>query len=61
MVTVHNPDGSTKDITDKRQIEQAILQNNKAKFQQSFHTPFMTQPSKNMFGFQGDSVASRQT
>jgi hypothetical protein len=28
MVTIQNPDGSRKDVTDRLEIEQAILRNN---------------------------------
>jgi hypothetical protein len=53
MVTVVGEDGNRADITDRKEMEKAILDNNKAKFSQSFHTPFYRSPLKEAFGFQG--------
>ncbi len=44
MVTIQQEDGTFKDITGKRNIEDAIIASNNLKFQQSFHTPFMQPP-----------------
>ncbi len=41
LVTVSAPSGELKDIVEKAEIEQAIMQENKHKYQQSFHTPFL--------------------
>jgi len=59
MVTIQNPDGSRKDVTDRLEIEQAILRNNYDKFSQSFHTPFYCSPLEEVFGFQGLSTAAQ--
>jgi len=40
MIAVVGEDGNRVDITDRKEMERAILDNNKAKFSQSFHTPF---------------------
>ena len=40
MVTVVGEDGNRADITDRKEMEKAILDNNKAKFSQTFHNPF---------------------
>jgi hypothetical protein len=59
MVTIQNPDGSRKDVTNRLEIEQAILRNNYDKFSQSFHTLFYCSPLKEAFGFQGLSTAAQ--
>jgi hypothetical protein len=59
MVTVVDADGQRRDITDKLEMERAILCNNKEKFPQSFHTPFYQSPLKEDFGFQGTSQAAQ--
>ncbi len=58
MVTV-NENGITRDLTKKHEIEQAIMLNNMEKYQQSFHTPFMTSPLKEEFGFKGLTTAAQ--
>lgn len=44
---------------DKKEIEEAIMSNNQAKYQQSFHTPFMISPLKGDFGFKGLTTAEQ--
>jgi hypothetical protein len=41
MVTVQGPHGDWVGLTFKADIEEAIVNNNKEKFKQSFHTPFL--------------------
>jgi hypothetical protein len=55
------PDGPDqwKDITDKTEMEQAILANNRDKFSQSFHTPFYQPLLSNEFGFQSLTPAAQ--
>jgi ribonuclease HI len=60
VVTVQNNDGSSHDITEKHAMEAAIMEANEAKFQQSFHTPFMQPPLVNELGYQGLGPASKQ-
>jgi hypothetical protein len=58
MVTV-NENGIQRDLTKKHEIEQAIMLNNMEKYKQSFHTPFMTSPLKEEFGFKGLTTAAQ--
>jgi hypothetical protein len=44
MVTMLDSSGNRIDITNKKDIELAILESNKAKFLQSSHTPFYLPP-----------------
>jgi hypothetical protein len=37
VVTIESPEGGCKDITDKSEIEEAIMKSNVAKFRQSHH------------------------
>ncbi len=60
MVTVTQPDGTTMDITDKKEMERAIIRSNKMKFQLSFGTPFYNHPYNKLFGYLGITNASRQ-
>jgi hypothetical protein len=60
MVTVKLDDGSTKDITDKREMEKAIIASNKKKIKQSFNTPFYTFPYNKIFGYNGLTPAAQQ-
>jgi len=53
MVTIESPEGGCKDITDKSEIEEAIMNSNEAKFRQSHHRPFFHDPLKRDFGFKG--------
>jgi hypothetical protein len=53
MVSVNLPDGTSIDITKKKQMEKAIITSNKHKFQQSFTTPFYNHPYNKLFGYQG--------
>jgi hypothetical protein len=59
LVTIQNESGEWVDLTDKREIEAAILKNNTAKFQQSFHMPFMRPPISTEFGFKGLTWSSQ--
>jgi hypothetical protein len=45
VVTIESPEGGCKDITDKSEIEEAIMKSNEAKFRQSHHRPFFSRPS----------------
>jgi hypothetical protein len=58
-VTVTNTEGNLQDLTSKTEIENAILANNKAKLQQSFHLPFLQPPLRRDFGFKGQSPSAR--
>lgn len=58
MVTIMEGD-IQKDLTGKKEIEEALSSNNMGKYQQSFHTPFMTSPLKEEFGFKGLTTASQ--
>ncbi len=53
MVTILTKEGQKRDLTEKNEIEKAIMMNNEAKYQQSFHTPFMKSPLREEFGFKG--------
>jgi hypothetical protein len=53
IVTVKAPDGTLTEITDKREMEKAIIDSNKKKFRQSFHTPFYKYPYNKLFGYNG--------
>ena len=53
MVTTTNSSGTKIDITNKKEMELAILESNKTKFTQSSHTPFYLHPLKDDFGFKG--------
>ena len=59
LVTVTDSQGNRQDITDQRQLERAILDNNKMKFSQSSHTPFYLPPLKDEFGFKGLTRAAQ--
>ncbi len=59
MVTVQQADGTYKDLTGKLEIEKAIMENNKEKYQQSFHTPFLQDPLRGDFGFKGLTFCSQ--
>jgi hypothetical protein len=60
MVTVKSQDGGSKDITDKRSMEKAIIASNKKKFQASFATPFYNYPYNKFFGYKGLTTTSQQ-
>jgi hypothetical protein len=51
MVTIQTDKGIKRDLTEKKEIEDAIMKNNQDKYQQSFHTPFMCQPLRDEFEF----------
>jgi hypothetical protein len=50
MVTTETPTGELQEITDKREMERAIMKNNEQKFRQSYNTPFFYQPLLSEFG-----------
>jgi hypothetical protein len=58
IVTIEE-NGQTKDLTNKREIENAILLSNKEKLSQSSHTPFYQHPLKEEFGFKGLTQAAQ--
>jgi hypothetical protein len=63
MVTIQNPAGECIDLTEKDDIELAIMMNNMEKYEQSFHLPFLQPPLIDEFRFKGltpASVAVRQ-
>lgn len=59
IVTIQDDKGNWVDLTNKLAIEEAIVLNNKAKFQQSFHTTFMQPPLCRIFGFKALTATSR--
>jgi hypothetical protein len=61
IVTTTNANGNKNDITNKTEMEQAILNSNKEKFSQSAHTPFYLSPLKDEFGFKGLTAAAQAT
>jgi len=60
MIAVVGEDGNRVDITDRKEMERAILDNNKAKFSQSFHTPFYRSPLKEALDFKDSLTWPRQ-
>jgi hypothetical protein len=44
LVTIQDAEGNTIDLTEKLDIEKAIVKNNKEKFEQALHTPFLQPP-----------------
>jgi predicted phosphodiesterase len=60
IVTKTLPDGTSIDITDKREMEKAIISGNKKKFKQSFSTPSYNYPYNTIFGYLGLTRASKQ-
>jgi len=56
MVTIESPEGGCKDITDKSEIEEAIMKNNEAKFRQSHHRPFFHDPLNEISAFKGSHL-----
>jgi hypothetical protein len=61
MVTYIDSYGKRINITNKLEIEQAILNSNRKKFSQSFHTPFYKDPLHREFGFKGLTSATQAT
>jgi hypothetical protein len=59
MVTIQTDKGRKRDLTEKKDIEEAIMKNNQDKYQQSFHTPFMCQPLRDEFEFKGLTKAAQ--
>jgi len=58
MVTVELEQGKLKDITDKKGMEQAIMENNIAKFNKSVHAPFFQKPLLKDFGVKRTTQAA---
>jgi hypothetical protein len=58
LVTVQDANGISVDLTNKEDIERAIISNNEDKCKQSFHTPFLQPPLVSEFGFKGLTPAS---
>lgn len=58
IVTIQLPNGETLDIFQKSDIEQAIMQENKTKYQQAFYSPFMQPPLISDFGLLGTGPSS---
>jgi hypothetical protein len=44
LVTIQDAEGNTIDLTEKLDREKVIVKNNKEKFEQAFHTPFIQPP-----------------
>jgi hypothetical protein len=59
VVTVFTQSGTPKDLTEKEDIEQAIIRNNQEKYQQSFPLPFLQPTLAAEFGFKGLSPAAQ--
>jgi hypothetical protein len=59
MVTTQNAQGNKIELTNKQEMEKAILVSNKKKFLQSALTPFYQSPLKDEFSFKGLSLASQ--
>ena len=60
MVTITDDQGNSLDLTNKEDIERAIISNNEDKYKQSFHTPFLQPPLANDFGFKGLTPSAQQ-
>jgi len=58
MVTVEIASGELQDISDKKEMERAIMRNNEEKFRQSMHTPFFQPPLSSSFGYKGVTQAA---
>jgi len=61
MVTTVDASGNRVEITDKEEMEKAILASNRLKFSQSSNTPFYLPPLKEEFGFKGLTAAAQAT
>jgi hypothetical protein len=59
MVTTHDAQGNKVELTNQKEMEEAILESNHKKFLQSAHTPFYQSPLKEEFGFKGLTTASQ--
>jgi len=53
MVQVRNPDSSWREVSDKTEMEAAIMDSTKWKYTADFHTPFMQPPLVGSFGYMG--------
>jgi hypothetical protein len=60
MVTITDDQGNSLDLTNKEDIERAIISNNEDKYKQSFHAPFLQPPLANDFGFKGLTPSAQQ-
>jgi hypothetical protein len=60
LVSVKDNNRAITGLTNKIDIEQAIIQNNEDKYKQSFHTPLFNFPLVSLFGFKGLTPASQQ-
>jgi hypothetical protein len=61
MVSVHNDLGQCIDLTNKEDIEQAIMKSNDTKYRQSSQTPFFQFPLASEFEFKGLTPAAQAT
>jgi len=59
MVTITDENGQRRGITEKKEIERAIMDNNMAKFLQSSHIPFYQSPLQGRVCFKGLPSASQ--
>jgi hypothetical protein len=59
VVSVTNAQGEKIEITNKQEVEAAILASNKSKFSQSFHTPVYQSPLQESFGFKGLTTSAQ--
>ena len=59
MVTKTDSNGKKVDITEKTEIEKAILKNNEEKFKQSSKNPFLSVPLRDEMGFKGTGPATK--
>jgi hypothetical protein len=59
VVSVTNAQGEKIEISNKLEVETAILASNKSKFSQSFHTPFYHTPLRESFGFKGLTTSAQ--
>jgi hypothetical protein len=59
VVTTQSEQGISNDLTEKEEIEGAIMANNQAKYQQSFHTLLTVSPLREEFGVKGLTTAAQ--
>lgn len=60
QVEVEREDGSLEEITTKRGIEKAGMNENKEKYSQTNNTPCMKEPLKSMLAYNGNTEAGRE-
>ena len=58
--TTIDEDGQRKDVSDKRQMEAVIMEENKKKFSQTNNSPFMTDPLLHDFGYLGATTSTAE-